>query len=249
MALNCAAMPESLIDAELFGYEAGAFTGARRDGSKGLIVQADGGTLFLDEIGDMPLALQTRLLRVLENREVWPLGALKPVPVNIRLISATHRDLEAMVADGGFRADLYYRLRGMQVELPALRNRTDKADVIARIAAEEAAQARISPAAWDMLMVHPFPGNMRQLRHVLRLAACTAENGIIAEADLDLPPFGGVGSREAPAADFETAERNVIAEALRVHGGRVAETARALNISRATLYRKMKTLKIVPAGH
>ncbi|HEY4204160.1 MAG TPA: sigma-54-dependent Fis family transcriptional regulator [Xanthobacteraceae bacterium] len=249
MALNCAAMPESLIDAELFGYEAGAFTGARRDGSKGLIVQADGGTLFLDEIGDMPLALQTRLLRVLENREVWPLGALKPVPVNIRLISATHRDLEAMVADGGFRADLYYRLRGMQVELPALRNRTDKAEVIARIAAEEAAQARISPAAWDVLMAHPFPGNMRQLRHVLRLAACTAENGIIAEADLDLPPFGGVGSREAPAADFETAERNVIAEALRVHGGRVAETARALNISRATLYRKMKALKIVPAGH
>ena len=249
MALNCAAMPESLIDAELFGYEAGAFTGARRDGSKGLIVQADGGTLFLDEIGDMPLALQTRLLRVLENREVWPLGALKPVPVNIRLISATHRDLEAMVADGGFRADLYYRLRGMQVELPALRNRTDKAEVIARIAAEEAARALISPAAWDVLMVHPFPGNMRQLRHVLRLAACTAENGIIAEADLDLPPFGGVGSREAPASDFETAERNVIAEALRVHGGRVAETARALHISRATLYRKIKALKIAPARH
>ncbi|MGD5630940.1 sigma-54 factor interaction domain-containing protein, partial [Xanthomonas citri pv. citri] len=107
VALNCAAMPESLIDAELFGYEAGAFTGARRDGSKGLIVQADGGTLFLDEIGDMPIALQTRLLRVLENREVWPLGALKPVPVDIRLISATHRDLGRMAEEGAFRADLY----------------------------------------------------------------------------------------------------------------------------------------------
>ena len=102
VALNCAAMPESLIDAELFGYEAGAFTGARRDGSKGLIVQADGGTLFLDEIGDMPIALQTRLLRVLENREVWPLGALKPVPVDIRLISATHRDLGRMAEEGSF---------------------------------------------------------------------------------------------------------------------------------------------------
>ena len=100
VALNCAAMPESLIDAELFGYEAGAFTGARRDGSKGLIVQADGGTLFLDEIGDMPIALQTRLLRVLENREVWPLGALKPVAVDIRLISATHRDLGRMAEAG-----------------------------------------------------------------------------------------------------------------------------------------------------
>ena len=103
VALNCAAMPESLIDAELFGYEAGAFTGARREGSKGLIVQAGGGTLFLDEIGDMPLALQTRLLRVLENREVWPLGALKPVPVDIRLICATHRDLGRMAEEGTFR--------------------------------------------------------------------------------------------------------------------------------------------------
>jgi sigma-54 dependent transcriptional regulator, acetoin dehydrogenase operon transcriptional activator AcoR len=245
VALNCAAMPESLIDAELFGYEAGAFTGARRDGSKGLIVQADGGTLFLDEIGDMPLALQTRLLRVLENREVWPLGALKPVAVNIRLISATHRDLEAMVADGGFRADLYYRLRGLQVELPALRARTDKAEVIARIAAEEAPHVRISSGAWEMLLAHPFPGNMRQLRHVLRLAACTAEKGVIVEADLDLPPCVD----RAMLPDFEAAERNVIAEALRAHDGRVADTARALNVSRATLYRKIKALKIAPQGH
>ncbi|WP_035695417.1 sigma-54-dependent Fis family transcriptional regulator, partial [Bradyrhizobium liaoningense] len=117
VALNCAAMPESLIDAELFGYEAGAFTGARRDGSKGLIVQADRGTLFLDEIGDMPIGLQTRLLRVLENREVWPLGALKPVAVDIRLISATHRDLGRMAEQGAFRADLYFRLRGIEVRL------------------------------------------------------------------------------------------------------------------------------------
>ncbi|MBS0527804.1 MAG: sigma-54-dependent Fis family transcriptional regulator, partial [Proteobacteria bacterium] len=186
IALNCAAMPESLVDAELFGYEAGAFTGARRDGSKGLIVQADGGTLFLDEIGDMPLALQTRLLRVLENREVWPLGALKPVPVDIRLVSATHRDLEAMVAGGGFRADLYYRLRGLQVDLPALRDRADKATVIARLASEEAPQARLSDSAWQVLLAHPFPGNVRQLRHVLRLAGCTAESGVIAATHQDL---------------------------------------------------------------
>jgi transcriptional regulator of acetoin/glycerol metabolism len=240
VALNCAAMPESLIDAELFGYEAGAFTGARREGSKGLIVQASGGTLFLDEIGDMPLALQTRLLRVLENREVWPLGALKPVPVDIRLICATHRDLERMAEEGTFRSDLYYRLRGMEIRLPALRERADKVDVITQIADEEAPNCRISPGAWALLLSYPFPGNMRQLRHVLRLAGCTAEDGIIVETDLDLPPLGG----RLVEPDHAAAERAAIVEALHAHGGRVTDAARALKLSRATLYRKIKLLKI-----
>lgn len=243
VALNCAAMPESLIDAELFGYEAGAFTGARRDGSKGLIVQADGGTLFLDEIGDMPIALQTRLLRVLENREVWPLGALKPVPVDIRLISATHRDLSRMAEEGAFRADLYFRLRGMEVRLPALRERADRDDIIRQIAREEAPSCRLSPEAWALLSAYPYPGNMRQLRHVLRLAGCTAEDGVITDADLDLPPFGG----RTPETDLAAAERATIMEALRKHGGRVTEAARALKLSRATLYRKIKQLKIETA--
>ncbi|MCG2631286.1 sigma-54-dependent Fis family transcriptional regulator [Bradyrhizobium sp. WYCCWR 13023] len=243
VALNCAAMPESLIDAELFGYEAGAFTGARRDGSKGLIVQADGGTLFLDEIGDMPIALQTRLLRVLENREVWPLGALKPVPVDIRLISATHRDLGRMAEEGAFRADLYFRLRGMEVRLPALRERADRDDIIAQIAREEAPNCRLSSEAWALLSAYPYPGNMRQLRHVLRLAGCTAEDGVITDADLDLPPFGG----RAAETDLAAAERATIVEALRQHGGRVTEAARALKLSRATLYRKIKQLKIETA--
>ncbi|MDA9432174.1 sigma-54-dependent Fis family transcriptional regulator [Bradyrhizobium sp. CCBAU 51627] len=243
VALNCAAMPESLIDAELFGYEAGAFTGARRDGSKGLIVQADGGTLFLDEIGDMPISLQTRLLRVLENREVWPLGALKPVPVDIRLISATHRDLGRMAEEGAFRADLYFRLRGLEVRLPALRERADRDDIIRQIAREEAPNCRLSPEAWAQLAAYPYPGNMRQLRHVLRLAGCTAEDGVITDADLDLPPFGG----RAAEADLEAAERATIVQALRKHGGRVTEAARALKLSRATLYRKIKQLKIETA--
>lgn len=243
VALNCAAMPESLIDAELFGYEAGAFTGARREGSKGLIVQADGGTLFLDEIGDMPIALQTRLLRVLENREVWPLGALKPVPVDIRLISATHRDLGRMAEEGSFRADLYFRLRGMEVRLPALRERADRDDIIRQIAREEAPNCRLSPEAWALLSAYPYPGNMRQLRHVLRLAGCTAEDGVITDADLDLPPFGG----RMPEIDLAAAERATIIEALRKHGGRVTEAARALKLSRATLYRKIKQLKIETA--
>lgn len=240
VALNCAAMPESLIDAELFGYEAGAFTGARRDGSKGLIVQADGGTLFLDEIGDMPIALQTRLLRVLENREVWPLGARRPVPVDIRLISATHRDLGRMAEEGAFRADLYFRLRGMEVRLPPLRDRADRDDIIRQIAREEAPNCRLSDEAWALLSGYSYPGNMRQLRHVLRLAGCTAEDGVIADTDLDLPPFGG----RAAEPDLEAAERATIIEALRKHGGRVTEAARALKLSRATLYRKIKQLKI-----
>lgn len=240
VALNCAAMPESLIDAELFGYEAGAFTGARRDGSKGLIVQADGGTLFLDEIGDMPIALQTRLLRVLENREVWPLGALKPVAVDIRLISATHRDLGRMAEEGAFRADLYFRLRGLEVRMPALRERADRDEIIRQIAREEAPNCRFSDEAWSLLSAYLYPGNMRQLRHVLRLAGCTAENGVITDADLDLPPFGG----RAAEPDLASAERATIVEALRQHGGRVAAAARALKLSRATLYRKIKQLKI-----
>jgi transcriptional regulator of acetoin/glycerol metabolism len=243
VALNCAAMPESLIDAELFGYEAGAFTGARRDGSKGLIVQADGGTLFLDEIGDMPIALQTRLLRVLENREVWPLGALKPVPVDIRLISATHRDLGRMAEEGIFRADLYFRLRGMEVRLPALRERADRDDIIRQIAREEAPKCRLSEEAWTLLSAYPYPGNMRQLRHVMRLAGCTAEDGVITDADLDLPPFGG----RTAGSDLAAAERATIVEALRKHDGRVTEAARALKLSRATLYRKIKLLKIETA--
>jgi transcriptional regulator of acetoin/glycerol metabolism len=243
VALNCAAMPESLIDAELFGYEAGAFTGARRDGSKGLIAQADGGTLFLDEIGDMPISLQTRLLRVLENREVWPLGALKPVPVDIRLVSATHRDLGRMAEEGTFRTDLYFRLRGMEVKLPALRERADRDDVIRQIASEEAPSCRLSEEAWAQLAAYSYPGNMRQLRHVLRLAGCTAEDGVITDADLDLPPFGG----RATEPDLEAAERATIVEALRKHGGRVTEAARALKLSRATLYRKIKQLKIETA--
>jgi transcriptional regulator of acetoin/glycerol metabolism len=243
VALNCAAMPESLIDAELFGYEAGAFTGARRDGSKGLIVQADGGTLFLDEIGDMPIALQTRLLRVLENREVWPLGALKPVPVDIRLISATHRDLGRMAEEGIFRADLYFRLRGMEVRLPALRERADRDDIISQIAREEAPKCRLSEEAWTLLSAYPYPGNMRQLRHVMRLAGCTAEDGVITDADLDLPPFGG----RSAGSDLAAAERATIVEALRKHDGRVTEAARALKLSRATLYRKIKLLKIETA--
>ncbi|CAM5206702.1 Putative sigma-54-dependent transcriptional regulator OS=Castellaniella defragrans (strain DSM/ CCUG 39792 / 65Phen) OX=1437824 GN=BN940_08436 PE=4 SV=1 [Castellaniella denitrificans] len=130
VAINCAALPEHLVESELFGYEPGAFTGARREGARGLLRQAQGGVLFLDEIGDMPLALQTRLLRVLQEREVQPLGSDKRVPLEFGLVSASHQDLKALVAQGRFRADLYYRLQDMPLHLPPLRERPDLAAFI-----------------------------------------------------------------------------------------------------------------------
>jgi transcriptional regulator of acetoin/glycerol metabolism len=145
-----------------------------------------------------------------------------------------------MASAGTFRADLYYRLRGMEVRLPALRDRADKAEVMAQIADEEAQNCRISRGAWTMLLSYPFPGNMRQLRHVLRLAGCTAENGVIVETDLDLPPSISSCSAEPGRTD----ERASIIEALRNNGGRVARAAQALKLSRATLYRKIKLFKI-----
>jgi len=147
-----------------------------------------------------------------------------------------------MAEQGAFRADLYFRLRGMEVRLPALRERADRDDVIRQIAREEAPNCRLSDEAWTQLSAYSYPGNMRQLRHVLRLAGCTAEDGVITDADLDLPLFGG-----HTEPDLEAAERATIAEALRKHGGRVTDAARALKLSRATLYRKIKLLKIETA--
>jgi transcriptional regulator of acetoin/glycerol metabolism len=176
VAVNCASIPESLIEAELFGYEDGAFTGARRKGAPGRIVQANGGTLFLDEIGDMPLALQARLLRVLQERCVMPLGGQKAIPVDIAVIGATHRKLRDMIEAGSFREDLYYRLNGLVVRLPALRERSDLQAVAQRILRAECPQdpPRISPAVMALFEACTWPGNIRQLANVLRTAAVMA---------------------------------------------------------------------------
>ncbi|TMG96883.1 MAG: sigma-54-dependent Fis family transcriptional regulator, partial [Betaproteobacteria bacterium] len=176
VAVNCASIPESLIEAELFGYEDGAFTGARRKGASGRIVQANGGTLFLDEIGDMPLALQARLLRVLQERCVTPLGSHKSIAVDIAVIGATHRNLREMIEAGAFREDLYYRLNGLVVRLPALRERSDLGVVARRILLAECPQAtpQISPAVMALFTRYAWPGNIRQLANVLRTAAVMA---------------------------------------------------------------------------
>jgi len=255
VAINCASLPETLIEAELFGYRAGAFTGAERRGRAGKIAQADGGTLFLDEIGDMPLALQARLLRVLDERMVTPLGADDAQPVDFQLISASHCHLAQLVAEHRFREDLYYRLAGIELLLPALRERGDRAELIRNVLADEGApEAAVSPAAWDLLMRHPWPGNVRQLRHVLRTAAALADGGTLTPEHLPtlhgalLPGALAAANDEgveAPALDPEQAqERQSLLDLLEAQRWNVSHVAKSLGVSRNTLYRRMHRLHI-----
>ena len=185
VAVNCASLPETLIESELFGYRAGAFTGAVRSGRRGKILQADGGTLFLDEIADMPLELQARLLRVLDERQVTPLGTEEVMPVDFQLISASHEHLPSRVREGRFREDLYYRLAGVELQLPPLRERSDRRELMRRLlVAEGGAQATLTAEAERALLEHPWPGNIRQLCHVLRTAAALADGQPIAREHL-----------------------------------------------------------------
>jgi transcriptional regulator of acetoin/glycerol metabolism len=187
IAVNCAAIPETLIESELFGYKSGAFTGARREGLRGRIVQSSGGTLFLDEIGDMPLALQSRLLRVLEEHEVLPLGSEAAVAVDLHVLAASHRNLREMIARGTFREDLYYRLNGITLELPALCERIDKERLIQHALAAETGNGRpaaIERDALERLLVYSWPGNIRELRNVIRTALAICEGGVVRALDL-----------------------------------------------------------------
>ncbi|PTT05565.1 sigma-54-dependent Fis family transcriptional regulator, partial [Pseudomonas sp. HMWF006] len=244
VALNCAAIPESLIESELFGYRGGSFTGARKDGMRGKLQQADGGTLFLDEIGDMPLALQTRLLRVLEDRQVVPIGG-EPEAVNVRIISATHRNLLERVEDGSFREDLYYRLNGLEVALPALRVRSDKSQLLDFLLAEEAGgeTVLIDEPARQALLAFNWPGNVRQLRNVLRTLAALCDEGRIGLEDLPVvirqgrPAISPAESGEHPLEDAERLALLAVLEQTRWH---MTRTAEQLGVSRNTLYRKLR---------
>ena len=254
VAVNCASIPETLIESELFGYKSGAFTGASREGRRGKILQANGGTLFLDEIGDMPIMLQARLLRVLEEREVVPLGGETPFKVDIRLVSASHRDLKAMVAEGRFREDLYYRLQGITLTLPPLRERQDRRALIRHILAIECGDredAVLSEGALQQLEAYAWPGNIRQLRNVLRTALAMREGREITIHDLPeeigraAPALRDEAAKAAPAlSSLEQAERDAILQNLEKCRWNVTLAARQLNISRNTLYRKMKSLDI-----
>ncbi|PVX77050.1 sigma-54-dependent Fis family transcriptional regulator [Paraburkholderia unamae] len=266
--VNCASLPENLIESELFGYRAGAFTGAQREGRRGKIVQANGGTLFLDEIGDMPLALQARLLRVIEEHEVTPLGAETTVKVDFQLVSASHRNLLELVHGGQFREDLYYRLKGVELTLPPLRERVDKLALIHHLLANETDNdpPELSPEAQHALLTYPWPGNIRQLRHVLQMAIALCDGQLIRSEDLPAEITQRGPQIEAPAAAHAPAqaalqhqaddadlsalnalqlkERETVLSLLDEHRWNVSNVAKALSISRNTLYRKMRRLHI-----
>ncbi|QGM21379.1 GAF domain-containing protein [Spiribacter sp. 2438] len=245
ISVNCAAIPDSLAEAELFGYRPGAFTGASREGAAGHVQRADGGTLFLDEIGDMPLSIQSRLLRVLQERAVVPIGGTDPIPVNFSLVSATHQNLAQRVEQGAFRADLYYRICGFRVTLPALRNRADLEGLISRMLAVEDPSARIAPAARDCLLRYPWPGNLRELQNALRTALALAKPGWPIEI-LDLPEpirasdMAVAGEPSEATGGLREAEERCMRDAVEAHGGNYAAAARALGISRSTLYRRLR---------
>ena len=266
VTVNCAAIPESLIESELFGYTRGAFTGAVKEGRVGKILQSNGGTLFLDEIGDMPLMLQTRLLRVIEEREVVPLGSDQALPVTLHVISATHRDIRRMIQDGEFREDLYYRLNGITLHLPLLRDRSDKADLIRTLLQEENADQEsieIAEDAFQKLLDYSWPGNIRQLRNALRTASALCRDGIIRLPNLPqeilhtetraaaLPSVDGsavaapAGALNLPSAALRDAECAALLRELERMHWNISRTAQALGISRNTLYRKIHKHNIV----
>jgi len=237
IAINCSAIPEHLIESELFGYVEGTFTGARRGGTRGRIEEANGGTLLLDEIGDMPFNLQTRLLRVLQEREVTRLGSSERHPVDVRVISATHCDIKKFIQDHRFREDLFYRLNGLQVNIPALRQRQDIDGIIARLTQRYQAGG-IHPDAWELIKHQEWRGNIRQLEQAIRLAVALAGEGLVI-----LPEhFPGLEQPDCKRSEksLKEFERKKIQDALDANHGNVKATAQQLGIARGTVYRKLR---------
>jgi len=239
VAVNCSALPESLIEAELFGYSEGTFTGARKGGAAGRIEDADGGTLLLDEIGDMPLSLQTRLLRVLQERSVTRLGSSESRPVNVRVISATHCDLHALVESKNFREDLFYRLKGLEIQLPALRERRDKRQLIDQLLSNAGAN-RLLEQSYHLLLGYHWPGNIRELENAIKLAVALAGPG----EEIGTEHFPGYQSVDSQGSDSEPQtlaqiERQAVQDAVDRHHGNLSAAAAQLGISRTTLYKKL----------
>jgi transcriptional regulator with PAS, ATPase and Fis domain len=263
VGVNIAAVPENLLEAEFFGVVPGAYTGADRKGRDGKFKLAHGGTLFLDEIGDMPLSLQPKLLRALQEQEVEPLGSNRVEAVDVRVIAATSRDLAAMVADGRFRADLYYRLNVLPIRLPALRERATDLEALAEVLMDDIARRSglatrsLAPDALDWLAHQPWPGNIRQLRNTLEQAALMSDEQVLHAAH-----FGASGGEPPPRAVpapsvFRAAEppappqpptlaeavaaveRRVIADALAATGGNRTAAARRLGMPRSVLYERL----------
>jgi transcriptional regulator with PAS, ATPase and Fis domain len=259
VGINIAAIPEALLEAEFFGVAPGAFTGAERKPREGKFKVADGGTLFLDEIGDMPLALQSKLLRVLQEREVEPLGSNRVEPIDVRVIAATSRDLAAMVAEGRFRADLYYRLNVLPIRLPPLRERPGDIEPLAEALLEDIgrrsglATRSLAPDAIEQLAREPWPGNIRELRNVLEQAALMHDELVLHAAHFAAPAARTGAAPAAPPTlptppkdllqplpdQVAALERAAIAAALRATGGNRLAAAKMLRMSRAALYDRL----------
>ena len=251
VAINCAAIPENLLEAELFGYEKGAFTGAIKT-TEGKIELAHGGTLFLDEIGDVPLPLQVKLLRFLQDREIERIGGRKPIPVDTRIVCATHQNLEAMIAAGTFREDLYYRLAEIVVRIPSLAERHGDAPLLAkhflaRFAREMNPQIKgFAPGALAAIAQWPWPGNIRELENRMKRAVIMAEGKYVSAEDLDL---AGPGQDSLPVnlkSAREEADRRAIRKALAQTDNNISSAAKLLGISRPTLYDLLKQYGLQP---
>jgi len=261
VAVNCAALPAELLESELFGHEKGAFTGAIAQ-RKGRFELADGGTIFLDEVGELPMEVQVKLLRVLQEREFERVGSSGSIKVDVRVVSATNRDLEALVEQGRFREDLYYRLNVFPIELPPLRDRGDDVGLLAEHFLEKLVRLNrrgptaIAPDARAALASHTWPGNVRELQNVVERAAIVAQGTTLSAADLD---FGRRPGAPAPAAPGPAApapagtplrarlaeeERQAIVRAIEGSGGNIAAAARALGINRSTLYFRIKKFEL-----
>jgi transcriptional regulator of acetoin/glycerol metabolism len=265
VAVNSAAIAESLIESELFGYVPGAFTGARSKGMQGLIERSSEGTLFLDEIGDMPLHLQTRLLRVLSENEVQPLGSDKYIPVKLNVVSASHRDLRELVAMNMFREDLYYRLCGATLYLPPLRDRQDKMYIIYRVLHQEALQLGCRPwideKAMELLLRYRWPGNVRELRNAIRFALAVSDDGIFVE---HLPPgihgehitpqwqnpYPATAPERSTPLDSSVHEpASLLRACLRRNKWNITAVAAEMGLCRTSVYRQMKRFGIIPPTH
>jgi DNA-binding NtrC family response regulator len=249
VSVNCAALPPTLLESELFGHVRGAFTGAERDRT-GLFVEANGGTLFLDEIGEIPLAMQAKLLRALQEREVRPLGGTKARAFETRIVAATNRDLRAEVSAQRFREDLYYRLAVVEVRVPPLRERLEDLPLLAERLLERAASRagrpppKLSREAQRALASRAWPGNVRELENVLAAAAVMADGDRIEARDL-APP--SARPTAAPSRrGFDERERERVASALEASGWNVTEVCRTLGIPRTTLYRKLRKWGLEP---
>jgi DNA-binding NtrC family response regulator len=251
VAVNCGALPPNLVEAELFGHEKGAFTGAGAS-SIGLVRAADHGTLLLDEVGDLPLPAQAALLRVLQEREVRPVGARRAVPVDLRVVAATHRPLDRMVQEGTFRADLLARLAGHRIELPPLRARREDLGLLVAALLQEAAPDRagavtLSPRAARALLRHSFPGNVRELEKCLTTALVLAEDGRIDVEHLSDPVRRTLDDDNDPDGEEDEARRAELLSLVREHHGNVTAMARALGKARMQVQRWLKQYGIDPA--